>query len=128
MKSYRGGVDMLGMGNRKMDNNPILILVAIFGILWFMFSLLYISGLIRDLKSCRKYKDSFAESYDLLYDNTCKFAELSVNGMQVNDSLLYLEKFKDNPPLQMIVFHYLKLQSENEKLKAHIQLLLNGRD
>ncbi len=111
-----------------MANNPILVLLCIFGIFWFVFSLFFIVILHMDIKLHKENAGQWRYLYESLHENTMGLAFLLANGIKPDNRSIYLEDLKQNSYLQLIVCHYLKLQSENEKLKAHIEMLLKGRE
>lgn len=111
-----------------MGNNPILVLLCIFGILWFVFSLFFIVILNADLKHYKESNENWSTLYESLENDTEVLASLVAEGIQTDNRSLYIEAFRNNSCLQLIVCCYLKLQTENEKLKAHIEMLLTGRE
>jgi len=111
-----------------MGDNPILVLLCIFGILWFVFSLFFIVTLHLDIKLHKQNAGEWRYLYESLHENTMGLAFLLANGIKPDNRAIYLEDFKRSSYLQLIACHCLKLQSENEKLKTHIEMLLTGRD
>lgn len=102
-------------------NNPIIVIIAIGVILLLSACLVVIITLKGDLECYKERLKLWKGQFDFLDDLiiTIAFSDISFD---------LLEKLKNHSNLQLIGVKLYRLQTENEKLKAHIQLLLNRRD
>jgi len=115
-----------------MENNPILVLISIAGIFWFAFSLCFIITQLADIKAYKECSNNWRNRYEDLNDTIMQVAhKIALGQLPIENkeaSIAYLKLFKDFSNLQLILCHILRINVENEQLKTHIKLLLEGRE